>query len=44
VSTLAEGVELPQERDVCEQMGFDLAQGYMFGKPKPVEETAPPPE
>ena len=37
VETLAEGVELRQERDVCEQLGFDLAQGFMFGKPRPAE-------
>jgi EAL domain-containing protein (putative c-di-GMP-specific phosphodiesterase class I) len=37
VDTIAEGVELRQERDVCEQLGFDLAQGFMFGKPRPVK-------
>jgi EAL domain-containing protein (putative c-di-GMP-specific phosphodiesterase class I) len=37
VETLAEGVELKQERDMCEHLGFDLAQGFMFGKPRPAE-------
>jgi EAL domain-containing protein (putative c-di-GMP-specific phosphodiesterase class I) len=40
--TLAEGVELPAERDYCEEMGFDLAQGYQFGKPEPIEQTLGP--
>ncbi len=40
--TLAEGVELPEERDYCEEVGFDLAQGYQFGKPEPIEETGGP--
>jgi EAL domain-containing protein (putative c-di-GMP-specific phosphodiesterase class I) len=42
VQTLAEGVELPAERDYCEEIGFDLAQGYQFGKPEPIEQTRPP--
>ncbi len=30
---LAEGVELAEEAQVCEQMGFELIQGYHTGKP-----------
>lgn len=35
VVVLAEGIELPEEAAVCRQIGFDLAQGYLFGKPTP---------
>ena len=34
---LAEGVEVEQEHTVCLQMGFELGQGYLYGKPAPVE-------
>lgn len=33
---LAEGVELEQEAAVCRQMGFDLIQGYLTGRPGPL--------
>jgi EAL domain-containing protein (putative c-di-GMP-specific phosphodiesterase class I) len=32
---LAEGVELEEESVVCKQMGFDLGQGYLYGRPAP---------
>lgn len=32
---LAEGVETEQEAEVCRDCGFDLAQGYLFGRPIP---------
>jgi EAL domain-containing protein (putative c-di-GMP-specific phosphodiesterase class I) len=35
ITTLAEGVETQSELDVCQAMGFELIQGYLFGKPKP---------
>ena len=35
VMALAEGIELAEEAEVCRQIGFDLAQGYFFGKPAP---------
>ena len=34
IHVLAEGVESSEELAVCEQMNFDLIQGYYFGKPK----------
>ena len=37
VSTLAEGVEKAEEAAVCRELGFDLAQGYFFGRPAAVE-------
>ena len=33
---LAEGVELEAEAVVCRQMGFQLIQGYLTGKPMPI--------
>ncbi len=35
---LAEGVEVEQEHTVCRQMGFELGQGYLYGKPAPLED------
>jgi EAL domain-containing protein (putative c-di-GMP-specific phosphodiesterase class I) len=32
---LAEGMERPEELEVCRGAGIDLAQGYLFGKPAP---------
>ncbi len=32
--TLAEGVETEEEAEVCRQMGFQLCQGYLTGRPK----------
>ena len=37
VATLAEGVEKEEEAEVCRRLGFDLAQGYHFGRPAPAE-------
>jgi EAL domain-containing protein (putative c-di-GMP-specific phosphodiesterase class I) len=34
---LAEGVETAEEAQVCEEVGFTRAQGYLFGRPIPVE-------
>jgi EAL domain-containing protein (putative c-di-GMP-specific phosphodiesterase class I) len=35
VRTLAEGIESKDEAEMCRSMGFDLAQGFFFGKPMP---------
>ena len=35
---LAEGIELEEDNQLCEQMGFQCAQGYLHGKPAPAEE------
>ena len=35
VACLAEGIEKKEEQETCGEMGFDLAQGYLFGKPAP---------
>src|SRR5438034_8219912 len=34
---LAEGVETAEEAQACEEIGFTRAQGYLFGRPMPVE-------
>jgi len=38
VTPLAEGVESAGQRDVLCRQGFSCMQGYLFGKPVPVEE------
>lgn len=35
IKALAEGVECAEELALCEQMQFDLIQGYYFAKPNP---------
>ena len=39
VYTVAEGVETAEEADVCMKIGFTHAQGFFFGRPRPIEET-----
>lgn len=36
IAALAEGIETPEEALVCRELGFDLAQGYYYGRPSPV--------
>ena len=38
VNTVAEGVETAEEADVCMHVGFTHAQGFFFGRPRPIEE------
>jgi EAL domain-containing protein (putative c-di-GMP-specific phosphodiesterase class I) len=38
VNPLAEGIETPEEADVCRSMGFLTAQGFHFGRPAPVRQ------
>jgi EAL domain-containing protein (putative c-di-GMP-specific phosphodiesterase class I) len=33
VIPLAEGIETGDEADICRELGFELAQGYFFGRP-----------
>ena len=35
ITSLAEGVETDGEDETCRQMGFDLGQGYLYGRPAP---------
>lgn len=37
---IAEGVEHAEEAEVLKKLGVEFAQGYYFGKPMPVEDTA----
>ena len=37
-ATVAEGVEEGTEVEVLRQLGVDLGQGYLFGRPRPAEE------
>jgi EAL domain-containing protein (putative c-di-GMP-specific phosphodiesterase class I) len=39
VYTVAEGVETAGEADVCMRIGFTHAQGFFFGRPRPIEEV-----
>jgi len=34
---LAEGVETEAEAEICRQMGFELLQGYLTGRPAPLD-------
>jgi EAL domain-containing protein (putative c-di-GMP-specific phosphodiesterase class I) len=33
IAALAEGIEMDEEHEVCKQVGFEFAQGYLYGKP-----------
>jgi EAL domain-containing protein (putative c-di-GMP-specific phosphodiesterase class I) len=33
IAALAEGIECSDEAETCQTLGFDLAQGYFYGKP-----------
>lgn len=33
---LAEGIETEGEHEVCRQLGFQLGQGYLYGRPSPM--------
>ncbi|MCP4508884.1 MAG: EAL domain-containing protein [Fuerstiella sp.] len=35
VVPLAEGIETQKESDICRELGFKLAQGYLFGRAEP---------
>lgn len=35
IKALAEGVETVEEAEACDELGFDLAQGFYFGRPAP---------
>ena len=43
--TLAEGVETEAEHAACVELGFELGQGFYYGRPMPSQQFAtPPPE
>lgn len=37
VIALAEGVETQTQAEICTELGFEMAQGYFFGRPQPRE-------
>ncbi len=43
---LAEGIETPAEAELLHELGVDLGQGYLFGRPEPAtlrdQAVAPP--
>jgi len=40
MTTLAEGVETEGEAATCTKLGFELGQGYLFGRPTPLDALA----
>ena len=41
ITPLAEGVETEEEATVCQQLGFELFQGFLFGSPIPRKTSGP---
>ncbi|WP_166826356.1 EAL domain-containing protein [Thalassoroseus pseudoceratinae] len=37
VITIAEGIETAAELEACREVNFEVAQGYFFGRPAPIE-------
>jgi EAL domain-containing protein (putative c-di-GMP-specific phosphodiesterase class I) len=40
IKTLAEGIECRDEGETCRQLGFEYAQGYLYGRPSAIGEFA----
>lgn len=43
IQPLAEGIETEAEAKTCRELGFELAQGYHFGRPTPINNVADDP-
>jgi EAL domain-containing protein (putative c-di-GMP-specific phosphodiesterase class I) len=41
ITALAEGIERQEELEVCKEIGFEFAQGYLFGRPTPLNAVCP---
>ena len=39
---IAEGVETQAEAETLRELGVELAQGFLFGRPVPIDELLPP--
>lgn len=44
VVPLAEGIETQEEAEACREIGFELGQGYLFGRPERVTHWIPKPD
>ena len=44
LQVVAEGVESCQQRAALMELGCELAQGYLFGLPVPIQELTLPPD
>lgn len=40
ICSIAEGVETASEAEACQRVGFELAQGFFFGRPVPIGATS----
>ena len=41
IETVAEGVETEGEAETCVELGFEMAQGFHFARPAPIEDFLP---
>jgi EAL domain-containing protein (putative c-di-GMP-specific phosphodiesterase class I) len=39
IKTVAEGVENEEQYELLKEIGCDIAQGYLFAKPMPMEQA-----
>jgi len=39
ISTIAEGIETSEEGSTCRQLGFEYVQGFLYGRPMPLDEV-----
>jgi EAL domain-containing protein (putative c-di-GMP-specific phosphodiesterase class I) len=37
IMVVAEGIEAPEEEEVLLELGVPFGQGYLFGKPRPLQ-------
>ena len=38
IAAIAEGIESPEEAETCKRLGFNFAQGFLYGRPMPIKE------
>ena len=38
IDTIAEGIECPEESETCQELGFNLAQGFLYGRPANIDD------
>lgn len=37
IATIAEGIECVEESDTCQELGFEFAQGFLYGRPSLID-------